>query len=620
MILYLFDKNHAFYYKNLCFQSKFFKNNHDFFATLAPGNGGPAGPHAGWRAPRRWRCLTHSALTPQTTLLASLSTAGNWRSLWTDLRGVANEYGLYSPGTCILAAAIPDRSVVLSSPTTETVATVTSGHTYPPSRLLDWSRWSCLVVSRHGNPGTWLWRPVWGLWYCSGPYWAAPKPVRRHHNTTSGPGRLGQQRCPTWPPRWLKFHVWPWRVPWSLQFAAKTDPTTVISGPATPSVTRRHRTTGNVHSHRTQPVGTPLISHRKHRPAQRNRQRLCRIQTRLTRAKSYTSWTQENLENQWPSHLQDFNWYSPSVHNPDTSHPASITEYDGPRSHTDWRSNRPPPTSRIAANQNTRIHLSAYTQPLSLATGPHHWCHLTLTSSVRPAMSHLPDIKPVQTHQSEHLRQPISPDMTRPVVIGSDQSDFALPPLNADKSPNQFTRSNGRLINSGVNSGVKSWHITSAHSCGKQPTTLGHIAERAPPSSQQYSWSSATTGCSRLVINQSPMDTNKYGLSHRQSTLHIIPGGHKSTAKTPSSNIILQEGLQHTLKHCDSDQGSTTHIRNCPLSRHYDDTTNTSPGASATGPVSSQGPPGPIVLTPLCSNISTGSSEPVLGRARSPSY
>ena len=42
-----------------------------------------------------------------------------------------------------------------------------------------------------------------------------------------------------------------------LHFAAKTDPTTVIAGPATPNATGQQ----------TQPAGTPLITRRMHKPA-----------------------------------------------------------------------------------------------------------------------------------------------------------------------------------------------------------------------------------------------------------------------------------------------------------------------------------------------------------------
>ena len=59
----------------------------------------------------------------------------------------------------------------------ETGATVAAGHTFPPSRLPDRSRWSYLVASRHGNPGALLRRPVRALGHCSGPYWAALEPV-----------------------------------------------------------------------------------------------------------------------------------------------------------------------------------------------------------------------------------------------------------------------------------------------------------------------------------------------------------------------------------------------------------------------------------------------------------
>ena len=103
----------------------------------------------------------------------------------------------YETGACILAAATPDRSAIVSSPTTETVATVTAVHTFPPSRMPDRSCWSYLVASGRGNPGASLWRPVRGLSHCSGPYRAAPEPVWHHRKTSSDPGRLGRQRSPT---------------------------------------------------------------------------------------------------------------------------------------------------------------------------------------------------------------------------------------------------------------------------------------------------------------------------------------------------------------------------------------------------------------------------------------
>ena len=106
----------------------------------------------------------------------------------------------YETGACILAAATPDQSAVLSSPTTETVATVATGHSFPPSRLPDRSQWSYLVASRHGNPGASLWRPVRGLRHCSGHNRAAPEPVWHHRKTPSDPGHMGGQRCPTRPP------------------------------------------------------------------------------------------------------------------------------------------------------------------------------------------------------------------------------------------------------------------------------------------------------------------------------------------------------------------------------------------------------------------------------------
>ena len=127
---------------------------------------------------------------------------------------------------------------------------------------------------------------------------------------------------------------------------------------------------------------------------------------------------------------------------------------------------------------------------------------------------------------------------------------------------------------------------------------------------------SAITGCSQLVISHPPRDTNRYGLNHGQSNLHIIPGGHKSKANTPSSNISLWDGPQHIF---DSDRGLTRRTRilsNVPrsISRHSDDTTVASPGVSVNGPVASQGPPVPTALTTLM----TRSSKLVQCRATSP--
>ena len=75
----------------------------------------------------------------------------------------------------------------------------------------------------------------------------------------------------------------------------------------------------------------------------------------------------------------------------------------------------PPLVSRIAANYNTWSHLPVSAWPLSGETGPHHQCQLTPSSANRPVLSHPLNIKSVQIHQSEHLRQPKFPYATMPV-------------------------------------------------------------------------------------------------------------------------------------------------------------------------------------------------------------
>ena len=133
---------------------------------------------------------------------------------------------------------------------------------------------------------------------------------------------------------------------------------------------------------------------------------------------------------------------------------------------------------------------------------------------------------------------------------------------------------------------------------------------------QAVSSMSARTGCSRLVTNHLPRDTNTYGLNDGHSNLHIIPGWHKSKANTPSSNIILWDGSHYTFE---SDRGLTRHkhiLSNVPqsLSRHSDDITIASPGASAIGPGGPGDDTGSVLTTLL-----TVSSEPVRCMETSPS-
>ena len=98
-----------------------------------------------------------------------------------------------------------------------------------------------------------------------------------------------------------------------------------------------------------------------------SQQRFCHSQIITGREKTHNNQVpQDNLEKQLPSHLQDFNWPLPSVHNLDTYHPASMTEHDGARTRTDWRSHRPRP--RVTnCSHNTQSHMSVVARPLSLA-------------------------------------------------------------------------------------------------------------------------------------------------------------------------------------------------------------------------------------------------------------
>ena len=96
------------------------------------------------------------------------------------------------------------------------------------------------------------------------------------------------------------------------------------------------------------------------------------------------------------------------------------------QSYADWRNHRPAPCiTNCSLPQHTNPPVSGHPIP---PPPPH--THI-VTGNRSPSLvspetnkrgPHLPDIKPVQTHQSEHLQQPIFPDLTRPVVIGPDQT------------------------------------------------------------------------------------------------------------------------------------------------------------------------------------------------------
>ena len=325
-------------------------------------------------------------------------------------------------------------------------------------------------VLYHGNPGTSLWRPLRALGHCSGPYREAPKLVQRHCTTPSGPGRVGRQRCPT-------------RLLPMSSSSHMTQARYMMS--ATPSVTGRHRTTGNVHTHRT-----PSIPCKMHRPAQQTRKRFSHTVNNQT--------TQDNSEKQWPGHLQDFNWSLASVHNPDTCHPASMAEYDGARSHTDWRSHmtrsprhelQPTTTHEPTCQRVHTMHCIAIVtsnRSPSLVSPATNKCGPARTESP-PGYKSNPD---TPTATNIPRADKTSCDRARLTYTRGTQSDHTVSPLNTHTNPNRYTRSDGRLINSGLNSGAKSRHKTVVYSSGK-PTS-----EWVPPGSQQYLRISARTGCS----------------------------------------------------------------------------------------------------------------------------
>ena len=160
--------------------------------------------------------------TPHSTLFASLSMAGttspDWRFSLRDPRGVADEYGQYSPGGFLsnVNTTTPGTATSVLSPSAMSCTMCRPQYEHMSacrllnrclhsrrinSRLVcrrvipvnrDWGHchhkslisaiktaWPVtLVISR--NPGASLWHSVRALRHCSGPYRAAPKSVWRH--------------------------------------------------------------------------------------------------------------------------------------------------------------------------------------------------------------------------------------------------------------------------------------------------------------------------------------------------------------------------------------------------------------------------------------------------------